>query len=349
MKEVFGALTWLQLPDVTASDVVSFVRSVSSEAHISCEAFLKLLAPPDQDDVVDVSAAVTDAIALPSHPYPFDCTFSPMGGDELIELYEAAAKADQVALETASSTASAKLDVARIEMRLAAESVDFSWLRETSLSSSSNPRSTLTTVYYDFTKAQCPPLWVQFTGKGTPVLSGTARVPALALEAGSIQTEVSGGTQRLDAYATIKVPFPKNGGGRELNVYTVTVVAKMNLAQKRKVFQTTAADLKTHHAVDPQYQSVPNPRFGNDGRTSAVYFALQPDRVIGAPAVTDQRWHAFTTVVDIPNNTIKSKLPPWRIHCSLVAQCVCACVLLRHSLRRRHTFVAGHRWQHLRA
>merc|ERR1712185_363299 len=59
LGEVYGALEWLRIPDVTPADVLFFVHSISREDHISYANFMELLCPPEEAETLVLGATAT--------------------------------------------------------------------------------------------------------------------------------------------------------------------------------------------------------------------------------------------------------------------------------------------------
>lgn len=89
---------------------------------------------------------------------------------------------------------------------------------QTKINSGMNPRTTYTSVFYDFSRGKVGtqeggPLWTEARGKWLSVQQGRARVPCFRGFG--------------DTMIVLRVPFRKNGSGMHLNQYTVTIQARL--------------------------------------------------------------------------------------------------------------------------
>lgn len=133
LAEVYGALDWLQIPDILPADILFFVRSITSKPHITYADFVEVLCPPEELEAINLAggeevaaAAAAGGSGAGSSGLPTaerqKSKVQPKGERELQQLLDSTVAAEQRA-ESALEESEAKL-VAEAQAKLEAALVD---------------------------------------------------------------------------------------------------------------------------------------------------------------------------------------------------------------------------------
>jgi len=267
LGEVHCALQSLELT-LTLQDVVTFVRSISPEPHISYGAFMELLSAPGLDaDVVEVKEVKevkeveeVDTVAT-NTPEPQAQQLRLLIQSEppvtvRLQLRLASTLAQPADLQEVSASLytlwlagvqrERKLDemleaqiqeqAKRAQQFVEAQLLDsdFSWMRDSRRQSTKrNPRTTRTSCFYDFTlgtvgSQKGAPLWTEGCGRWMHVCQGSAKLACVKLYE--------------NAFFVLRVPFRKSGGGNFCNTYTVSMMLMASHVSARAVMSSGGWD-----------------------------------------------------------------------------------------------------------
>ena len=238
LAEMYGALEWLQVPNVTPADILFFVRGISREASVSYADFMALLCSPEEAEVANFGGAEGADGADDDGP-PMVASgrqrsrVAPKGEAELQAMLHEQIMAERALDAELETQESSQLERSR---RLAESQVvesSFGWMAKAKALNATNPRTTRTSCFYDFTRGvvggqRGAPLWMEGRGKWLCVRQGSARVPCLKGFGA--------------AFVVLRVPFRKNGSGLHLNQYTVTVQCRFSHVCQRGVLATAGWD-----------------------------------------------------------------------------------------------------------
>ena len=223
--EVYGALEWLEVPDVTPADVLFFVRSISREDHISYANFMELLCAPDEAEALanggnggstagEESGGVGTPAALmpPAQEAPASSDaavaaagggastalvisppmlakqrsrVAPKGEEQLLALLKEHRTEEQRLQAELERLQKAQREEAKARLDALLVDSDFSWMVQSKRGNATNPRTTRTSRFWDFTRCAQPgsrdfPLWMEARGRWAMVRQGAARVQTAA-------------------------------------------------------------------------------------------------------------------------------------------------------------------------
>ena len=198
-----------------------FVRSVSRDDHVTYNDFMDLLCPQEDEQanlelLENLSARGEEDAQMPVVKRQLS-RITPKGSEALSEL------AQQQDREEAEIEKEFKKQLKQIELdreareKESAVSGDFSWLRTTRKAGKPSFLVTRHACFYDCTRgvegqADGLPIGLEGRGKVRFARQGEARVPCLKLPSKSC--------------LVTRVPFSKNGGGDNLNQFTITMHVK---------------------------------------------------------------------------------------------------------------------------
>ena len=291
--EIYGALEYLNVPDLTPNDVLFFVRSISSKGHLTYANFMELLAPGAEAD--DEATAVEAGGSLAAPP-PLGRQLSrvpPKGEKELEEMLKMASS-EETALElTIKETLARQIAEAQKALDDMLVGSDFAWMQQCR-KRTHNPYRSRTCCYFDFTRGatgtrEGAPLSIQAVGTWTAVRQGDARVPCFRCTAG---------------YMVLRIPFVKNGpaGATKLNQYALTIhfkIASVGLDGYKKRGLLTTGGWDQFAKFEPK-SDVAQVQYNEQGQVGAFESFADGD----APTLSPNRWHAVTISVDTVANTI---------------------------------------------
>eukprot|EP00966_Prymnesium_polylepis_P036823 854315-Prymnesium_polylepis.1 len=306
LAEVYGALDWLGVPSVTPADILFFVRGISQEPQISYSQFMDILMPPEEEEQlallegIGTFAAATanggeatavvavggaggeDDVPAPLVPKRQRSRVPPKGELELEQMLKDMIFEEQRVEADLEKMEKAQMERAKLFLQEQMLDSDFSWIKQTKKNAGMNPRTTHTSVFYDFSRGtvgtqQGGPLWTDPRGKWVSVRQGRARIPCFR---GFGETML-----------VLRCPFRKNGGGMHLNQYTVTVQVRLADLAYRGLLCTGGWD---------QWSKV------DDAEEEAQCF-LDGEGGVGAygsfgdassPRCEPKKWQTITCVVD---------------------------------------------------
>ena len=292
LAEVRSALQSLGLT-LSHHDVITFVRSISSEPHVSYGAFVELLTQPE----LETEEADTLASPLPSLEVPF-MLISPQAdvaaSKELRELWAQHVREERTLAEKLEAEIEEQAERSRRFVEAQLLDSDFSWMRETRRQGGRNPRTTRTSCFYDCTAGELgsqkgAPLWMEGCGRWMNVRQGSASVACVKAYEGT--------------FFVLRVPFRKSGTGHFCNTYTVSMMVRMSHVAARGVMSTGGWDQWNQLGDgDEESQIVMNDRgvlgahdsFAGDGGNG------------GGAHLEAAKWCACTFTVDTLNGIIRT-------------------------------------------
>ena len=198
--EIYGALEYLNVPDLTPNDVLFFVRSISTKGHLTYANFMELLAPGAEADDEATAAEAGGSLAAPP-PLGRQLSRVPPKGEKELEEMLKVASSEETALElTIKETLARQIAEAQKALDDMLVGSDFAWMQQCR-KRTHNPYRSRTCCYFDFTRGvtgtrEGAPLSIQAVGAWMAVRQGDARVPCFRCTAG---------------YMVLRIPFVKNG------------------------------------------------------------------------------------------------------------------------------------------
>jgi len=300
LVEVLGAFSWLGLLNISAVDVVTFVRSLSRSAQLSYGTFMELLSD-EESEVVEI-----DGQAATETPIDAIVDSSAMIGTNVA----VTAQTEHLASLWMSRVASERALDEQLEAEMAAQAertrklveqqlVDsnFTWMRSTRNSGARNPHTTRTSCLYDFTvgtlgSQKGAPLWMEGRGRWYHVLQGSARVPCLR------------GCN--SAFLVLRVPYRKSGGGTFVNTWTLSMMIKLPNVSSRPLLSTGGWDQYTKMQEGDDHAQLVLSDSGVLGTVSTFASEGGAEGAEGAAALKPNTWHAISMTVDAVSGVVRT-------------------------------------------